>query len=65
VTLRALEFGVLALQRILRRGVRLHIKLRRLPTIDVVAGLAGAAIGAFGELTVVLVLVAIRAIGEL
>ena len=37
VTLHALEFRVPSLQRILRRRMRLQVKLRRLPSVHVVA----------------------------
>lgn len=64
VALRAFHFCVFAGQRILRRRMRLHVKFRRLPSVDVVAGRALAGVRALYELAVVRVLVAIRAFRE-
>jgi len=64
VALRAFEFRVFGLQRILRCGVSSQIELGRLPPVNVMAGSALAAVGALEELTVVGVLVAISAPGE-
>src|ERR1700674_1585384 len=64
VALRAFEFGVFAFQRILRCGVSSQIELGRLPPANVMAGSALAAVGALEELTIVGVLVAIRALGK-
>ena len=61
VTLRALEAGMAALQRISRCSVLLHREQRRLPSLYVVASGALATIGTFGELPVVRVFVAIHA----
>jgi len=65
MALRALQFRVLAFERVLGGGVRLHVELGRLPTVDVVAGGTLAAVGALHELAVVRVLVAVYALGEL
>lgn len=65
VALRAFEFGMFTLQRILRRSVSLQVELRGLPAGDLVAGFARAPIGTFCELAVVLVFVAVHALGEL
>src|SRR5580693_571869 len=62
MTLRALQAGMAALQRICRRSVLLHCEQGRFPSLYVVAGGALAAIGAFGELPVVCVFVAIHAL---
>jgi len=64
VALCAFEFRVFALQRILRCGVSFQIELGRPPPVNVMAGRALTAVRALEELTVVGVLVAIRAFGE-
>ena len=64
MALRALECRVLALQRILRRGMSLHIEFRRLPSIDIVTGGAFPGVGTLCELTVVGIPVAVGAFGE-
>jgi hypothetical protein len=61
----ALYFGMLALQRILSRSVRLHIKFRRFPSVDVVAGRALACIRPLEKLSVMCVLVTVGALREL
>lgn len=64
MALRALEFRVLAFERVRGGGMRLHIELRRFPAVEVVAGRALAAAGALRELAVVRILMAVHAPGE-
>ena len=64
MALRALEFRVLAFERVCGGGMRLHIELGRFPAVEVVAGRALAAIGALRELAVVRILMAVHALGE-
>ena len=64
MALRALQPRVRALQRILARSMLFYCEQRRLPSLHVVARGAFTAIGAFGELPVVCILVAIHALLE-
>ena len=65
VALLALQFGVPVDQRIGTLGVRLHIKQRRLPSLNVVAtGTLDAVRLPLGELSFVIVLVAVGAFGK-
>src|ERR1700704_4266124 len=62
VTLRALQFRVLALQRILRGSMRLQVELRRLPSVDVMTRRALAQVGTLRKLAVVCILVTVGAL---
>ena len=64
VALHALQPRVTALQRVVGRSVFFHREKGRLPSLHVVAGRALTAILTFDELTVVSILVAIRALLE-
>ena len=62
---RAFHLGMLALQRILRRCMRIHVELRRPPSINVVARRALARIGTLEELPLMRVFVTVGAFGKL
>src|ERR1700687_3774295 len=64
MALRALEFRVLAFERVCGGGMLLAIESGRFPAVDVVAGRALAAIGTLREMSVVRIFVAVHALGE-